>query len=339
MVWRDTVAKALNTEEFKKRAQNKFGDKFDYHLVDYSNCIERVTIICPEHGHKQVSPLAFLNSKYGCPECRVKHPKYLQMGAIYGRLTVIGVDGNSMWKTEDTMYNPSEWKYLCRCSCEEKTITAVTKSTLCVEKTGTKSCGCLQKESLKGRIHLSRRKTNPIEVNGDVTKIFFFNAPGEYTTIDTKDYDKVKDFCWCKLPTASGKVYAKAYSRGKTKAYHAKLHQIICPCEEGYEPDHHDGNSLNNCSSNLIPVTHSKNVMNEVIPSNNTTGYKGVHREQRGKKWIANIGVDNKRYHLGTFETKEEAIKARKEAEAKYHGNYAHVNNGGGSIGTTKKED
>lgn len=35
-------------------------------------------------------------------------------------------------------------------------------------------------------------------------------------------------------------------------------------------------------------------------------------------KWVAEIGVNRKKIHLGTFETFDDAIKARKEAEEKY---------------------
>ena len=35
-------------------------------------------------------------------------------------------------------------------------------------------------------------------------------------------------------------------------------------------------------------------------------------------KWVAEIGVNRRKIHLGTFETFEDAIKARKAAEEKY---------------------
>jgi len=44
----------------------------------------------------------------------------------------------------------------------------------------------------------------------------------------------------------------------------------------------------------------------------------GVYR--RGKKWQAAITVKGKQISLGYFETKDEAIAARKAAEHKYLG-------------------
>ncbi len=60
-------------------------------------------------------------------------------------------------------------------------------------------------------------------------------------------------------------------------------------------------------------VTQSRN---QRIPKTNTSGYKGVYR--CGKKWVAQIRFNKKTRHLGVFETIEEAIQARKDAEEKY---------------------
>lgn len=54
------------------------------------------------------------------------------------------------------------------------------------------------------------------------------------------------------------------------------------------------------------------------LPKNNTSGYKGVYWQKSAKKWQAEIEIRAKRIYLGIFENKEDAIKARKEAEEKY---------------------
>ena len=38
----------MNTEEFIKKAKEKFGDKFKYSKVNYNT---KVTSVCPEHGN------------------------------------------------------------------------------------------------------------------------------------------------------------------------------------------------------------------------------------------------------------------------------------------------
>lgn len=59
-------------EHFIKKCIDKFGDKYDYSKVKYKNYIDKVIIICPEHGEFLISPSAFLRNKYGCPKCAIK---------------------------------------------------------------------------------------------------------------------------------------------------------------------------------------------------------------------------------------------------------------------------
>lgn len=56
--------------------------------------------------------------------------------------------------------------------------------------------------------------------------------------------------------------------------------------------------------------------------SRNTSGHKGVSWEKRSGKWHAYIGIKGKNKHLGYFDDLEDAVKARKEAEEKYHKPY-----------------
>ncbi len=54
------------------------------------------------------------------------------------------------------------------------------------------------------------------------------------------------------------------------------------------------------------------------IPTNNTSGYKGISWTKNVAKWNAYIHFSGKKMNLGYFENKEDAIQARKEAEEKY---------------------
>ena len=51
--------------------------------------------------------------------------------------------------------------------------------------------------------------------------------------------------------------------------------------------------------------------------SNNSSGHTGVYFDKRTEKWQAYINFQKKRYHLGLFKNKEQAIRARKSAEKK----------------------
>ena len=80
------------------------------------------------------------------------------------------------------------------------------------------------------------------------------------------------------------------------------------------------GNERRNKTRGVIGGTVVENLLRTKVPSNNKSGVTGVRRSHDGKKWYAQIGFKRKKYHLGTFDTMEEAVKARKEAEQKLFG-------------------
>lgn len=58
------------------------------------------------------------------------------------------------------------------------------------------------------------------------------------------------------------------------------------------------------------------------IAKNNTSGYKGVTWDSSRRKWIAQIVFKNRHYHLGRYDRKEDAVKARREAENAMFGEF-----------------
>lgn len=54
---------------------------------------------------------------------------------------------------------------------------------------------------------------------------------------------------------------------------------------------------------------------NQKMRSSNTSGCTGVSRDQRTGTWMAYINFKKKRYWLGRYKDKNDAIKARKAAE------------------------
>ena len=64
--------------------------------------------------------------------------------------------------------------------------------------------------------------------------------------------------------------------------------------------------------------------MNKGLQKNNNSGVTGVSWHKRDNIWEARITLNKKQIYLGRFENFEDAIKARKEAEEKYFGEYAY---------------
>ena len=82
--------------------------------------------------------------------------------------------------------------------------------------------------------------------------------------------------------------------------------------------DHINGDNSDNTIDNLRLVTHTENNRNRSTPKDNTSGNLGLYWAKSKKKWLVQIGSNGKTIHIGTFNNKEDAIKARKEAEKKY---------------------
>lgn len=95
-----------------------------------------------------------------------------------------------------------------------------------------------------------------------------------------------------------------------------------------YDIDHKDGelSRKDNRKSNLRIATRSQNQMNKGKQKNNKSGVVGVGWHKTSGKWAAYIAVDNKQIHLGLFDNFEDAVKARKEAEDKYFGEFSYDN-------------
>lgn len=88
------------------------------------------------------------------------------------------------------------------------------------------------------------------------------------------------------------------------------------------EVDHINGIKDDNRIVNLRLATNSQQNFNTGIRKDNKSGVKGVYWRNEYKKWAAQIKANKKTIFLGYYENKEEAIKARKDAEIKYHGEY-----------------
>ena len=102
-----------------------------------------------------------------------------------------------------------------------------------------------------------------------------------------------------------------------------KAHRIIWemhygPIPEGMEVDHIWHNRKDNRIENLRLVTRTGNGRNQSKFATNTSGVTGVNWNNQAGKWRAEIYVDGKHISLGLFTIFNDAVLARKSAEAKY---------------------
>lgn len=74
---------------------------------------------------------------------------------------------------------------------------------------------------------------------------------------------------------------------------------------------------VSNKKYNLKENTNLGRIASKKMQKNNISNVKGVHKNLNGY-WIANISFKKEKIYLGCFKNKQDAIKARKEAEEKY---------------------
>ena len=96
-------------------------------------------------------------------------------------------------------------------------------------------------------------------------------------------------------------------------------HRAVWLMTHGYLPtelDHIDRVKTNNSITNLRECTRSDNNLNKGLQSNNKVGIAGVYFHKHSQKYRAEIKTLGKVTSLGYFNTMQEAISARKIAEA-----------------------
>jgi hypothetical protein len=119
-----------------------------------------------------------------------------------------------------------------------------------------------------------------------------------------------------------GSPSAKGYLAVQLGVKHYSLHRLAWLYVYGKFPegvvDHIDHNKHNNALGNLRETTQVDNCKNRKLASNNTSGFVGVRWNEKRNKWTAAIKVDKKNIHLGCFDSYEEAVVVRQEANEAY---------------------
>ena len=261
-----------------------------------------------------------------CGKCfheKVKVEKDLT-GETFGMLLVLG--------QADDYIKPDgkhEAQWLCRCACGNQTDKIVMGCSL--TSGNTKSCGCLRQKTsaINGK---SSKKYNEYDYSKHYGVGFCSNTGSEFY-FDWEDFDKIKDHCWSEHILTSGYHALETNIDGVV----TRMNWLIV----GKRYDHKDRNPLNNRRRNLRKATFSENAQNASQRKDNTSGITGVHQRKADGIWISYIDINKNRSWLGEFVDKEDAVRARLQAEAKYFGEFApqrhlfeqyQINENGGDV-------
>lgn len=232
-------------------------------------------------------------------------------GQRFGRLVVINQFKHDYIKPNGR----HEAQWLCKCDCENEVVIRGDS----LRSGNTKSCGCLNKEIV---IKLNRKYNNY-----DLTTYDYgigYTSKGEEFYFDLEDYDRIKDYCW----NINNDGYVYTTTNNNMVFIHRLIMKVQHESWKNVVVDHKYGKDTRNDNrkSNLRVCTNQENCMNKYLSINNTSGVAGVSFHKKLNKWKSYITINNKQIHLGLFKDFEDAVKARKEAEEKYFGEFSYDN-------------
>ena len=224
-------------------------------------------------------------------------------GKKFGRLTVIGRD-----KDYISPKGQRKTQWLCVCDCNKDKVISVAGGSL--SRGLTQSCGCIARE----KIASVNKKYNKYDLSKQYG--IGYTTKDEEFYFDIKDYDKIKDIYWF--------IDGAGYVAGWNGERLVRIHRIILDVPASMVVDHINHNPRDNRNSNLRICTQHQNSMNQILRKNNNSGTTGVKFDINTNKWRSYINYDREQIALGSFDSIEDAKKARTKAEKIYFGEFAY---------------
>ena len=165
---------------------------------------------------------------------------------------------------------------------------------------------------------MNSRKLNYYDLSNEYG-IGYTNNTNEPFYFDLSLFNEISKYTWNEQK--SGYIATSIRVQGKKKVI--KMHRFIIGTNnipKNKVVDHINHNKKDNRLSNLRIVSFAENSHNYRRTSKSKSIYPGVYFSQN--RYKAKIYVNNKQICLGSFNTVEEALKIKIEAEKKYFGEH-----------------
>jgi len=145
--------------------------------------------------------------------------------------------------------------------------------------------------------------------------------------VSPEDYECLKSYVWRLNP--SGYAQRTVWVSGAGKTAKVYMHRQIAGCPKTLEVDHINRDKLDNRRDNLRLCLRSQNNAASRRKGGKYSKFRGVTYDpsRKGtKKWIAQIGFNNKMRRIGYFYSPEDAARAYDLEAKKLHGDLATLN-------------
>jgi hypothetical protein len=141
---------------------------------------------------------------------------------------------------------------------------------------------------------------------------------GRIAIVDGIDFESLSRYKWClqSNPQKTSCCYAKSVIDGRL----VTMHRFLLGCHGIV--DHINGDGLDNRRCNLRSATVEQNACNR--GPIRTREFKGVYWCGPKKKWRARVKLSGRSYHLGYFESREEAYQSYCQFAQDLHGEFFH---------------
>ena len=164
-----------------------------------------------------------------------------------------------------------------------------------------------------------RKKENLYDLSGEYG--IGYTVEGRQFWFDKEDFNKIRPYYLSF--NQDGYVVSVSFKNEKR----IRLSRFVMNClDEDCLIDHIGHNLFDNRKKYLRKANSSQNTMNGIIRTNNSSGITGVSWDKNRQKWVAVIMKNYKMINLGRFDNFNDAVKARKEAEEEYFGEWSYDN-------------